>query len=227
MLKNVGGLPTIFPNLADMVSSEMWISYPWRISVTNIPTGLIPLSDGVQDYSAPPNIYRLTQIGIRRLDTTPNQYRELDVSRDLSEDLDPRSYSTIRSACLQPSIGKLRLEAAVSVPSGTSLEMGGEYQMNPPKITSLTNDLWFEDQHFHVFVKGCMYWAYKMSDDNRAGGVVRYRGGQINVGQYAEYYGALERMAEAEDYGNIETMFPEQTIGAGRDATWSLNIFGS
>lgn len=214
LLKNVGGLAAITPQLADMVSSEMWVSFPWRISVTNIPTGTIPLVDGQQDYSAPTNIYRPTQLGIRRTDTTPNQYRELTVSRDLSEDLDPKSWQAIRSACLQPSLGKLRLESAVNVPTGVTLELGGEYQMNPPKITSTTNDLWFEDQHLHVFLRGLMYWAYRLADDNRA------------ERQLIEFRTELEAMARAEDYGTIEGIFPEASIGIGKDALWVNNFFG-
>ena len=214
LMKNVGGLTAITPQLCDMVSSEIWTAFPWRVSVTNIPTTSIPLVDGTQDYSAPTNIYRLTQIGIRRTDTTPDQYRELTVARTLSEDLDVRSWQSIRSACLQPSIGKLRLESAVSVPSGTTLEMGGEYQLNPTKITSTGDDLWFEDQHLHVFIKGLLYWAYKLSDDARA------------LPQLAEYRSAVEMMARSEDYGTIEGVFPEATLGIGKDALWVNNFFG-
>lgn len=215
MLKNVGGLSAITPQLCDMVSSEMWTAFPWRISVTNIPTGLIPLVDGQQDYDAPINIYRLTQIGIRRLDTAPDEYWEMNVVRECSEDLAPRSYRSIRSACLQPSIGKLRLESAVSVPSGLSLELGGEYQMNPPKITALTDDLWFEDQHIQTFLKGLMYWAYKLSDDAR---------GPLQLNEYRQ---AVLAMAGSEDYGTVESLYPEQTLGVGRDLMWGPNIFGS
>ena len=214
LMKNVGGLTAITPQLCDMVSSEIWTAYPWRVSVTNIPTGLIPLVDGQQDYNAPVNIYRLTQVGIRRTDTTPDQYRELTVARTLSEDLDVRSWQSIRSACLQPSIGKLRLESAVSVPTGTTLELGGEYQMNPPKITSTASDLWFEDQHLHVFIKGLLYWAYKLSDDVRA------------LPQLSEYRAAVGEMARSEDYGTIEGVFPEATLGIGKDAMWANNFYG-
>lgn len=215
MLKSVGGLSAITPQLADMVSSEMWTIFPWRATVTNIPTGLLPLVDGQQDYSAPTNIYRLLQVGIRRLDTTPDEYWEMNVVRECSEDLSPRSYRSIRSACLQPTIGKIRLESAVSVPSGLSLELGGEYQLNPPKITALGDDLWFEDQHLHVFLKGLMYWAYKLSDDARA------------PMQLVEYRQAVTAMMGSEDYGTIESLYPEQTLGVGRDLMWGPNIFGS
>lgn len=216
LLKNVGGLTAITPQLADMVSSEMWTVFPWRISVTNIPSGTA-LVDGTQDYNAPTNIYRLTKIGIRRTDTTPDEYWELNVTRDLSEDLTSRSYRAIRSGCLQPTNGKLRLESAVSVPSGVTLELGGEYQLNPPKITALTDDLWFEDQHMHVFLKGLMYWAYKLADmDN-----------QRTQLQLNEYRQAVMTMMASEDYGTIESIFPESTIGVGRDINWGPNVFGS
>ena len=225
LLKNVGGLAAITPQLADMVSSEMWGVYPWRISIANIPAGAIPMSDGVQDYNAPTNIYRLLKASVVRTDTTPDETWELNVTRDLSADLVSRSYQSIRSACLQPSLGKLRLESAIAVPSGITLEWGGQYQMNPPKIAALSDQLWFDDQHLHVFLKGLQYWAYKLADDSRAGGLVRYRGGQIAVGQYAEYRAAVEQMAENEDYGTIESIFPGEALGAGRDTGWGENIW--
>lgn len=214
MLKNVGGLAAITPQLADMVSSEMWGVYPWRVSLTNIPTGTLPLVDGQQDYSAPTNIYRLLKVSITRTDTTPDENRELDVTRDLSVDLVSRSYQQIRSACLQSGLGKIRLESAVSVPSGMTAELDGQFQMNPPKITALTDQLWFDDQHMQAFLKGMMYWAYKLSDDPRSGQ------------QLAEYRQGVEQMARAEDYGTIETIFPNEGIGAGRDSGWGLNIWG-
>lgn len=227
MLKNVGGLSNINVQVCDMVSSDMWKYFPWRVSVTNIPTGTIPLVDGTQDYNAPTNIYRLTMAGIRRLDVTPNEYWEMNVTREISEDLAPRSYRSIRSACLQPALGKLRLESAVSVPSGMSLELGGEYQMNPPKITALTDDLWFDDQHLNVFIEGLLYWAYRYADDSRAGGLAKVRGSVVKVGQFGAFWDAVENMAASEDYGTIESLYPEQSIGVGRDLMWGPNIFGS
>lgn len=226
LLKNVGGLVAITPQLADMVSSEMWGFYPWRVSLANIPAGNIPLVDAVQDYNAPTNIYRLLKVSITRTDTSPNENWELDVARDISVDLISRSYQSIRSACLQPSLGKIRLESAVAVPSGTTMELSGQFQMNAPKITALTDQLWFDDQHMQVFLKGMMYWAYKLSDDGRAGGLVRNRSGQVATGQFAEYRGALDQMSENEDYGTIETIFPGEGMGAGRDTGWGLNIWG-
>jgi len=213
LLKNVGGLAAITPQLADMVSAEIWGIYPWRVSITNIAAGLIPLVDGQQDYSAPTNIYRLLKISITRTDTTPDDNRELNVVQDLSDNMVSQSYQSIRSAALQRGIGKIRLESAVQVPSGTLLELSGQYQMNPAKITALTDQLWFDDQHVHVFLKGLMYWAYKLGDDPRASV-------QLN-----EYRQAVEQMARAEDFGAIDTIFPgEGSIGSGSSGGW--NIWG-
>lgn len=214
MLKNVGGLTAITPQLADMVSSEMWGIYPWRVSITNIPAGSLPMVDGQQDYSAPTNIYRLLKASIVRTDTTPDENWELNVARDLSADLVTKSYQSIRSACLQPALGLLRLESAISVPSGTLLEWSGQYQMNPQKITAMGDQLWFDDQHLQAYLKGMMYWAYKLSDDPRA------------ATQLNEYRQAVEQMARAEDYGTIESIFPGESIGGGRDTGWGLNIWG-
>ena len=223
------GMPLTALNtqVCDFISNDMYLEYPWKDTITTIATGTIPLLDGVQDYDSPINIYRLTRAMLVRYDTTPVQFRDLDIVDDNAPNLDPRSYVSIRSCSQQQATGTLRLESAVQVPTGTLLELQGEYQLNPTKIAALNQGLWFKDQYAQVALEGLMYWAYKLSDDTRAGTVQTDAQGRATAytGQLAIYKAALYRMKMAEDWGTENGLFPESTMGLGRDMN-ALYIFG-
>lgn len=217
---------SIDARICDMVNGVIWKKYPWQRSRTNIAAGLIPLADDDQDFSAPPNIYRLLKCRIVRTDTTPDEIQELDVQNDLDPDLVKRSYRDIRVASLQADIGQIRLESAVSVPTGTTLEIQGEYQLNPIKVTSLAQDLWFDDTFLEVPVEGLMYWRYKLSDDARAGNLQIVDGGRtVYTGQLGIFHSAIDQMWKAEEYGNVEQFFPDTPLGVGR-SSGGTGIFG-
>ena len=204
----------------DMVSSDMFTSYPWKDALQNIATGQIPLVDGQQDYDVPTNIFRLTKASIVRTDVSPEQHYELDVQMDLDVDLTPRSYVTLKAASLQAGVGKLRLDAAVQVPAGMLLELRGEYQISNSKVRSLTDWLWFDDHYAHVAMAGLMYWAYKLADDSRAGTAQNSKAGTIYTGQLGEYKSALQKMKEDEEYGPSEQYYPSESMGSDRDWSW-------
>lgn len=235
-LVNVGsaygkGIPLSKVNaqICDFVSQEMWSKYPWKQTITNTAKGTIPLIDSVQDYScSAPNIDRLLKAWIRRYDTTPNETRDLDVVKDLSIDLYPRSYVGVRCVSLQQSIGLFRLESAVNVPSGVQLELCCDYQMNPIKITDLGQIIWFDDRFAVVALEGLLYWVYKLADDSRAGSASTDASGRIigYTGQMGIFHGALNTMAMAEDSLFTESVFPSDPMGLPRDSN-SLNIFGN
>lgn len=213
--------------ICDMVNSKIWKYRPWLRSLTTIAAGSTPLADGQQDYSPPTQIYRLTKCSIINTSVSPNQIRELDIAQDLSVDLSPRSYVQIRAAALQAAFGVIRLESAVVVPSGTNLEIQGTVQNNPIKITSMSQQLWFDDHTLmEAFVEGINYWSYKLADDPRAGGVAAGMGGRAQYsGQAAAFIGAMDLAASAEDFPSQETYFPSESIGAGRDMGSGFSIF--
>lgn len=221
-------LTKVTPQIADMVSADMWIEYPWKESITTSGNGTIALLDSTQDYpNVPPNIMRLTKAHIIRLDVTPNEDRDLDISFDLGVDLYPRSYVGIRTVCLEKALGVLRLESSVNVPVGVSLELRVEYQINPTKVVALSQGCWFDDRYIWVAMEGLLYWVYKLADDPRAGSVQSDgMGRQTYSGQYAAYKAALMRMKNAEDYGKTEFVFPHEPMGLPRDSN-ALNIFGN
>lgn len=211
--KGVGGLSSISADICDFISNDMYTVYPWKDTITTIAQGTIPLLDGVQDYSSPINIYRLTKATIVRYDTTPFEFWDLDIVDDNSVDLVKRSYATIRSCSQQQGTGTLRLECAIQVGTGNLFELVGEYQLNPVKIVSTSQGLWFKDQYAQVALEGLMYWAYKLSDDAR-------ESNQLNI-----YRNVLARMKGDEDWGASNQLFPASPIGVGRDEN-ALNIFG-
>lgn len=210
----------------DIVSSKVWTYYPWFRSKTTIAPGLIPLVDLIQDYSSPPNLYRLTKGSLVRTDTTPDEHRELDVMQELDVDMIARTPYAIRAISMQAAVGQLRLESAVTVPSGTTWEIRGEYQINPNKVTALTDPMWMDDQYFDIAVAGILYWLYKQSDDPRAGTAAMSPNGQIQYsGQLAEFWAFVNIMKASEDLSGIDGVFPGEPMGVGRDST-GLNIFG-
>lgn len=230
LLKGVGQFSANAIQFSDLVSSDMYLEYPWKETITTTSTapGLTPLLNGVQDYSAfAPNIFRLLNCAIWNTTQVPALVQDLNVVDQLAIDLFPRSYSAIRDISLQQGVGKLRLEAAINVPTGMLLEIRYDYQINPTKVIALGNSCWFDDKYAQVAIEGLLYWGYKLSDDARAGAAQMNATGQIigYSGQLASYKASLFRMKNAEDFGATELVFPSQGMGEGRDQN-SLNIFG-
>lgn len=229
LLKAVGQFQANAVSFCDLVSSDMYLEYPWKDTITTTDTapGLTPLLNGIQDYDVnAPNIFRILNVKIWNVTQVPPIVQDLNVDDQLAVDLIPRSYTAIRAAGLQQGVGKLRLEGAVNVPTGMLLELRYDYQINPTKITSLGQDCWFDDKYAQVALSGLLYWGYKLSDDPRAGTAsTDGEGRQTYSGQMGEYRTLLMRMKSAEDFGATELVFPGQPMGQGRDNN-SLNIFG-
>src|SRR6266404_1575523 len=229
LLKGVGQFASQAVQYCDAVSSDMYLEYPWKETITTTSTapGLTPLLNGIQDYSpSAPNIFRLLNAAIWNTTSVPATVQDLNVVDQLAVNLFQQSYTTIRDISLQQGVGKLRLEAAVNVPTGMLLEVRYDYQINPTKITSTSQDCWFDDKYAQVAIEGLTYWGYKLSDDTRAGNVQTDATGRVigYSGQIAIYKAALFRMKSAEDFGSTELVFPDQGMGEGRDQN-ALNIF--
>ncbi len=234
-LINVGsaygkGIPLTKVNaqICDFVSQDMYQEYPWKTTITNTAAGSIPLVDSTQDYPCnAPNIMRPLKAWLLRTDVTPNEARDLDIKKDLSVDLYPRSYVGIRSVSLQQAIGMFRIESAVNIPSGVQIELRVDYQIDPIKVTQLSQICWFDDRFSIVALEGLLYWVYKLSDDARAGQAATDAYGRVvgYTGQLGSYKAAIQRMKSAEDFGFTERVFPADPMGLPRDSN-SLNIFG-
>lgn len=219
-------LTDIDAQVCDMVSSLMYVEAFWRWTLQNIPATSIPLVDGQQDYNVPTNLFRLFRARIVRTDTTPDQYQEIDVNEFYSPDLRSTSPRAITGVSHDEPLGKFRLSQAVSIASGETYELQGDYQINPTKITDSTvsSVLWFPDQYFPVFFEGLKWKAYEFADDSRAGNVTIDRFGHRNAtGQCGKFYFALDSMKQAEDFGTGNAAeFPDEPFGVN-----SLSGIGS
>lgn len=223
-------LDAVSVQYCDMVSNDMYIEYPWKETVTSTDTatGLTPLLDGYQDHSPEAvNIWRLLTCQIWNTTTTPFDIRDIDVRDSISTSLTPYSYTAIRVCSFQAGIGQIRLESAVRVPEGQNLELHYTFQVNPTKIVSLNQNLWFDDKYVSVALEGLLYHCFKLNDDPRAGNVTTDSYGRATgyTGQIGMYRAALNRMKSAEDFGAVEQLFPDTVMGAGRDVYNQLNVF--
>jgi hypothetical protein len=221
-------LSKVNAKICDFVSQDMYQEYPWKQTITNTAKGTIPLIDSQQDFPcSAPNIMRPLKAELWRTDTIPPTTRELSIVRDLGVDLYPRSYISISQVSLQQSFGKFRLNAAVNVPTGMMLELRVDYQIDPIKVVSLNQIIWFDDRFAVVALEGLLYWVYKLADDGRAGSATTDAYNRVTgyTGQLGTYKSALGRMKASEDFGFTDSVFPSEPMGVPRDVN-SLNIFG-
>lgn len=204
--------------LVDRIHSLMWCAWPWRWSQASLTA--IPLVDGQQDYSLASGdataLLRLLHVRIVRTDVTPDEFRELDVCEHLSPELTCKGgINQIRKIAYIPALSKVRLELAASVPTGSTLNIQGEYQTNPTKITALATALVWPDCYFDVFCDGLLWKCYQFADDPRAGTAQIVKGGNVvYTGQMGVFYGGLARMIETEDYSGTPLIFPQNPLGA-------------
>lgn len=211
--------------------------YNTSLTITTVPStttivGTIGTS-GLAASGAPGtnNILRPLKLRIGRLDTSPAEYRELKLLNNLSPELTRQGgLDTISAAVLYGSTNTFRLDLAASIGPGQIMQILGEYQFLPTKITDATMNtaLPFPDQYFNVFVEGVLWQIYRLSDDPRAGsGAYMINGSQSKTrqGQYAIYQQALENMKNIEDLGSgDEFMYPEEPLGVGR--SYFPGLFG-
>ncbi len=209
-------------NICDMVNSWMWTQYPWSWSIASLTP--ITLTDGVQDYT-PTNtdILRPLRFQIARTDTTPMEVRELSLLANLSIELTRRGGLDMNTACgFYAGPNFIRLMYAASVGPNQTLQLQGQYQKTPTRITdaTMTNPFPFDDNYFSVFVEGIKYYIYKLSDDPRAGTIQMSKNGrfqQVFTGQLGIFMYHLNYMASREELQTGDQFqFPETGLGQGR-----------
>lgn len=215
----VHGVPVtaVQSNLCDMINSMIWIHYPWPWTIASLTP--IPLVAGTQDYT-PSNtdILRPLKMRTARTDITPNEFRELDLLANLAPD---RTWTggldTLRAVGWYPSLNFFRYDVTVNIGVGQTMQLQGEYQKRPTKITdaTLATPFVFPDQYFHVFVEGLKWKIYQLADDPRAGGLQKDNRGNVTAtGQYGIFLAGLDVMARTEDLGaGDEFAFPSRSLG--------------
>lgn len=213
----------------DIVFSTIWTKFPWNWTLATLTA--ITLSDGVQDYALATAdaaaFYRFPDWGSLKMVQTnliPVEYRELRQKNHLGVELTMKGgIDSIRIFSYEGSISKIRLERSVSVPSGATLQLQGEYQTRPAKITAntLSTTLVLPDHYFNVFLSGVRWQLYQLADDPRAGIMkIDEEGRQSYTGQYSVFMNDLFAMQQAEDLSNGEdSAYPDYPLGSPREFT--------
>lgn len=203
--------------------------YNTTLTITSIPNNLTIVgtiaSSGLANSggAGTTNILRPLKMRIVRTDTQPNEFRELLLLGNLSPELTRYAgIDTMKAVGWFASQGFFRFDVSPQVGSGQIMQLQGEYQANPTKITdsTLTTPFTFPDQYFEVFCEGLKWKLYQMTDDPRAGGVSAVKNGGFTkqyTGAYGSFIYALNEMARTEDLSaGDEFQFPEQSLGSGR-----------
>ena len=203
------------------VAHMFWKAYPWPWARDTLTP--IPLVDGVQDYALDNvitpdtnRVWRLTFLRVVLTSLSPNDYRDVRIRRHLEPLLRTKvSWPNFQLASYEVELDKIRMEAAVSVPSGTTMQLEGGYQLFSPNVTDLGQTCHFPDYHLDVFVEGLLWMLFRLADDDRAGAVVKTSNGVEYTGQLGLFYDKIVMTKEQEEHGAEDSTYPEESIGGG------------
>lgn len=216
-VKSIPTLP-LDVTACDTLNALIWRFWFWKWTITSLTA--IPAVNGTQDYSVSnADFYRLWRARLTRTDITPNTVREKDVLGFLSPNVEQlMSMDSIQAVSYIDAISKIRLDAAASVPTGTTWQIDGDYQKKPTKITSTASDIPFADLYFDVALEGLKWKYYQLADDQRAGSQqTDGHGHTAYTGQLGIFMNLLDSMARAEGAGYGDSQrFPSESLGVGR-----------
>lgn len=201
-------------NLAfNAVGSIMYVHRPWRWTLGALTP--ISLVDNIQDYTVSNgDLFRPLKLRLRRTDTDPDEYRAVDLVDHLEPDLVKMGWNTVQLISYQPQSQKIRLQFTVGLGAGQAIQIEGEYQKTPVRLTASSASFWFPDQYFQVFLEGLLWQFYRLSDDLRAGSAQKMNGRMVFSGQLGVFMTMLDQMAVAEDFGSGESFtFPSTVLG--------------
>jgi hypothetical protein len=213
-----------------MINSMIHTFYPWSWSIQSFTP--INCTNGTQDYTVSnTDVLRPLKIRLVQTNITPNEFRELALLANLSPDLSRLGgLDTITSAGYYASTSTIRLLTATGISGSLTMQLQGEYQQKPIKITSgnMSNVFAFPDHYFNVFVEGLKWLTYQLIDDPRSGGIQISKNGTLlkgYSGQYGVFMEQLMMMARTEDLQNgDEFMFPDTAMGVAH--AWFPGLFG-
>ena len=206
-------------------NTQAWEGGPATItSIPNNTTILATGNPGVTTVtSGDPQILRPLKMRIARLDTNPPEYRELAALGNLSPELSRTAgIDTMKAVGWFSSQNFFRFDVAPQVSQGQIIQLLGEYQFQPTKVTALnlTTPFPFPDEYFNVLEAGLLWRVYQLLDDPRAGGAQMGENGVFSreyTGQMGVFMTYLKEMARTEDLGTgDEFRFPESPLGIGR-----------
>ncbi|KKK96736.1 hypothetical protein LCGC14_2659780 [marine sediment metagenome] len=178
------------------------------------------LTNDTQDFANGNNDFlQLLHARITRTDTTPDRTVELTATTFLAPDLNLKGgMDSIQFVAHLPITDEFRFDRTLSIATGVTLQLDGEYQTTPTTVTDalLANAANFPlpDRYFNVAVEGCKWKLYQFSDDQRAGTVVLQDNRTVYTGQLGVFMGFLEQMKRAEDtFDASDFEFPDVPLG--------------
>jgi hypothetical protein len=220
---------TTLAGLTGTIVGATVAGYNTTVTITTVPSNLqivgtiansgLANSGGLGD----PGILRPLKMRIARLDSNPPEYRELAALGNLGPDLTRTAgIDTMKAVGWFSSQNFFRFDVAPQVANGQIIQLLGEYQTYPTKVTpsTLTVAFPFPDEYFNVLEAGLLWRVYQLLDDPRAGGMQMSENGSSMkqyTGQLGTFMGMLKEMSRTEDLSaGDEFMFPEQPLGVGR-----------
>ena len=199
----------------DEINARMWRYLPWRWTVAGLTA--IPLVDGTQDYgSTPTDYFRLTKARIARTDVSPVEFGDpLDVLTQLEPKLGKAHPNYVRAISYEGHLrdgAPFRLERAVSLPTGATYEIRGEYQIAAAKIADTSQALPFPDMYFSVFLAGLKWKFMEFVADARAGSSQSRKGDTAMSGARSDFESELYQMAMAEGFAAGDVISPSESL---------------
>ena len=209
-------LDQVMIQVCDDVNKYMWMAAPWRWTIGAFPN--IPLLNNTQDYTV----------------TLPADFLYLETSYATDQTGGVPKIFYIESQ-LAPG-GKLGTPSRLAVVSGTPGTSGtvrffpqpgansipaswtaiSYYKKMAPVLTPANMNtagvLVFDDEWFHVYVSGVLYFAYLFGDDQRAGGAqIDPSSNKVTFsGQRGVWEANIMLMRQREKLAGQTTVTPEQ-----------------
>lgn len=230
-LSNVTLNATAKGHIANIAHLTLWNVYPWRWTRKILPD--ITLVDIQQDYTGtavPSDFHQLIQASVVRTDTTPDTIYELDIKTWLAQDAVssgaiPRWIAFLHE--LNSAAGGFRFLPVPGVSSGLTWVARGIYKKTPTTTYTsanlTTNFVELPDMYFPAYCEILLWHAYRYVGDARAGAAsAGNRGRRSYSGQLAVAADAVEQMLQAEDMGDVDTLFPDEPLGFFRPLARNL-----
>jgi hypothetical protein len=220
---------TTIAGLTGTIIGATVAGYNTTVTITSVPSNTQIIGTIVTGGLGPsggggiPNILRPLKMRIARLDTNPPEYRELAALGNLSPELSRTAgIDTMKAVGWFSSQNFFRFDVTPQVSLGQIIQLLGEYQITPVKITSgtLATPFAFPDEYFNVLDAGLLWRVYQLLDDPRAGVAQMTENGNSlrqYTGQFGVFMNLMKEMARTEDLSSgDEFRFPADSLGVGR-----------
>ena len=209
----------------DVIDGLFWgYPYPWRWSTASLTA--VSLTDGTQDYAlSNTNVMQVLSGRINRTDVSTVSPKDVMIMEWFEPDTVSKvSFPNFGSVAYFDiaDANKIRLPAAISIPSGQTLTFSGEYKKNHVKLAATSATIVFPDHYIHVFIQGLIWYYYKFARDKRQGTLQIVDGRAVYTGALGEFHDALLWCAQQEGYGKGSTRFPDQPLGATQSSYPSI-----